>query len=165
MWLHHHSHVDKMKLSTLWWSDGLPNLFKSGQTVILFTGLSGLLATSHSYSKSMNQQAVCIVSTFDDSCSLGQGLEWSWGNQIWSLLKEKVNHCGKPPSHCLSPFSGSGFILSPSLPAERLRGHKSPLNHTVHVSTLEFFLGIKNYLDKVLFLHIDDSINLFWGVL
>ena len=45
-----------------------------------------------------------------------QGAEWSWGNQIWSLLKEKVNHCGKPPSHCLSPFRGSGFILSSSLP-------------------------------------------------
>lgn len=53
-----------------------------------------------------------LSAVFDGICVHGQGLEWSWGNQIWSLLKEKVNHCGKPPSHCLSPFRGSGFIFS-----------------------------------------------------
>lgn len=36
----------------------------------------------------------------------------SWGNQIWSLLEEKVNQCGKPPSHCLSSCRGLLCILS-----------------------------------------------------
>lgn len=39
-----------------WWS---AESIKEAQNVIFFIGLSGLLATPHSYSRSMNQQAVC----------------------------------------------------------------------------------------------------------
>lgn len=51
---HYHSHVKYSAVK--WWS---AESIKKAQNVIFFIGLSGLLATPHSYSRSMNQQAVC----------------------------------------------------------------------------------------------------------
>lgn len=95
----------------------------------------------------------------------GQGWEWSWGNQIWSLPKEKVNHCGKPPSHCLSPFRGSGFILSLSLAAAcSLQQEDINLffSHAANLSTLFFFRVSRISYTVVLFLHIHNGTTIFF---
>lgn len=79
--------------------------------------LRGLLATPHSYCRGTNQQAACSPHSlvFDVIYVRAQQMERSSGNQIWSLLREKVNHCGKPPSHCLSSLRGFIQDINPIL--------------------------------------------------
>lgn len=137
VWLHRHSHADETALQ---WSDGLLNLLKRTQIVIFFLGLSGLLATSQSYSRSTSQQAVCrlhSLSVWCHSCACKESSaakETRYCHYRKRRLTIVANLQANVSAH--SEDQGSSYpFLSPQPPA-RFRGYKS-FNHTANVTAPE----------------------------
>lgn len=120
--------------------DGLLNLLKRTQIVIFFLGLSGLLATSQSYSRSTSQQAVCrlhSLSVWCHSCACKESSaakETRYCHYRKRRLTIVANLQANVSAH--SEDQGSSYpFLSPQPPA-RFRGYKS-FNHTANVTAPE----------------------------
>lgn len=70
---------------------------------------------------------------------------WSRGNQIWSLQREKVNHCGEPPSQCLSSFKAFSRCLQQDLESINLL-----LPHSSCISLRDALQELQKHPNQVL---------------